>query len=321
MAYLEYLATEIAADHVDGLFTRREALRRLALLGLGTAAAGSLLAACGGSDAKAAPSTTVAATTGSSTATSPAPISSAQTTSSSATSAPTSTVTGSPSTPAQAVTFPGPTGILKGAFAAAVAPRGAVLIIHENRGLTDHFKALPNRFAASGYSALAVDLVSRKGGTDAFTDPAQATAALGAAAQGDLVADLKAGVDELIKRVPGKKLAVVGFCFGGGQVWSLLAAGEARLAAAAPFYGPGPASPDFAGSKAAVLGVYAEKDTRVNGTKDAMDAALTRANLTHEMKVFPGVDHAFFNDTGARYDQAQATAAYAAVLEWFAKYL
>ena len=116
-------------------------------------------------------------------------------------------------------------------------------------------------------------------------------------------------------------VGVVGFCFGGGQVWSLLAAGEPRLAAAAPFYGPGVVNPDFAGSKAAVLGVYAEKDTRVNGTKDAMDAALTKAGLVHELRVFPGVDHAFFNDTGARYDAPQAAAAYQAVLDWFGRYL
>jgi carboxymethylenebutenolidase len=104
-------------------------------------------------------------------------------------------------------------------------------------------------------------------------------------------------------------------------VWSLLAAGEPRLAAAAPFYGPGPSGANFSGSKAAVLGVYAELDSRVNASKDAMDQALTAAGLVHEMRVFPGVDHAFFNDTGPRYDATQATAAYQAVLDWFALHL
>jgi carboxymethylenebutenolidase len=132
---------------------------------------------------------------------------------------------------------------------------------------------------------------------------------------------MKAGLDELAKRAPDKKLAVVGFCFGGGQVWSLLNAGEPRLAAAVPFYGPGPANADFSGSEAAVLGVYAEKDARVNGTKDAMEAALTQAGLTHELRVFPGVDHAFFNDTGARYDATQAEAAFDATLNWFGTHL
>jgi carboxymethylenebutenolidase len=196
-----------------------------------------------------------------------------------------------------------------------------VLIIHENRGLTDHFKTLPARFATDGYDALAIDLLSRQGGTGAFADPAQATAALGAAKQDDLTADMRAGLDELGRRAPGTGLAIIGFCFGGGQVWSLLAAGEPRLAAAAPFYGPGPSGANFSGSKAAVLGVYAELDSRVNASKDAMDQALTAAGLVHEMRVFPGVDHAFFNDTGPRYDATQATAAYQAVLGWFAQHL
>ena len=58
----------------------------------------------------------------------------------------------------------------------------------------------------------------------------------------------RAGVSELLTRNPGAKVGAVGFCFGGGMVWSLLAAGEPRLAAAAPFYGPLPVNPSFAGS-------------------------------------------------------------------------
>jgi carboxymethylenebutenolidase len=210
---------------------------------------------------------------------------------------------------------------VQGSFAASPARRGAVLIIHENRGLTDHFQALPGRFSADGYDALAVDLLSRQGGTATFADPAQATAALSAASQADLTADMRAGLDELARRAPGAKLAIVGFCFGGGQVWSVLAAGEPRLAAAVPFYGPGPSGATFSGSKAAVLGIYAERDTRVNASMAAMDKALTDAGLVHEMRVFPGVDHAFFNDTGARYDATQAAAAYQAVLGWFGQHL
>jgi len=65
---------------------------------------------------------------------------------------------------------------------------------------------------------------------------------LNAAPDTRFVADLKAGVDELLRREPDREPGAVGFCFGGGMVWSLLAAGEPRLAAAAPFYGPLPAS-------------------------------------------------------------------------------
>ena len=82
------------------------------------------------------------------------------------------------------------------------------------------------------------------------------------------------------------------------MVWALLDAGEPRLAAAFPFYGPAPDQPDFAGNTAAVLAVYAELDARVNASRDTAEQALEAAGLTHEMKTYPGVDHAFFNDTG-----------------------
>jgi carboxymethylenebutenolidase len=93
------------------------------------------------------------------------------------------------------------------------------------------------------------------------------------------------------------------------------------VAAAAPFYGTVEPGVDFSGSRAAVLGVYAELDTRVNGTRDAAQAALEKAGLVHELRTFPGVNHAFFNDTGPRYDATQAAAAYQAVLDWFGRHL
>ena len=168
------------------------------------------------------------------------------------------------------ITFAGPAGELKGSWSAAPTPKGAVLIIHENQGLTPHFVTLPGRLAASGYSALAVDLLSRKGGTGAFPDEAQATAALTGTPMADLVADARAGLDELLRRVPGHKAGMMGFCFGGGMVWSVLAAGEDRLAAAAPFYGPLPDPHDFSKAKAAVLAFYGETDgDRVNGRNRA----------------------------------------------------
>ena len=60
---------------------------------------------------------------------------------------------------------------------------------------------------------------------------------------------MAAGLTELERRVPGAKLGIIGFCFGGGMVWTLLDAGEPRLAAAIPFYGPAPSAPDFAATR------------------------------------------------------------------------
>ncbi len=223
----------------------------------------------------------------------------------------------------EAITFTGPRGELQAAWASAAQPRGAVLVIHENRGLNDHIRSVAGRFAAAGYSALALDLLSQEGGTAALGDTANATAALGMAGQMPqrFVDDMRAALDELARRVPGAKLGAIGFCFGGGQMWSLVASKDPRLAAVAPFYGPLPQGADFTGSNAAVLGVYGELDARVNATRDAAEAALTRAGLTHEIVTFPGANHAFFNDTGANFNAAAAEQAWARVLDWFGQNL
>jgi len=296
--YRQYLAGEVAEDHAQGRMTRREALRRLGMMGFSAMGAAALLAACGGGD----DDTSQPAST--------APPASDVT--------PTTAVTGGPGT--ETISYPsGRATPLTGAWAPAPTAKGAVVVVHENRGLTDHIRSVAARLARDGYSAIAVDLLSEEGGS-AKVGEADAGAALNAAAP-RLVGDVKATLDELGRRQPGSKLGVLGFCFGGTATWSLLGSGEARVAAAAPFYGTVDRGVDFSGSRAAVLGVYAELDSRVNGTRDAAQAALEKAGLTHELRTFPGVNHAFFNDTGARYDATQAAAAYQAVLEWFGRHL
>ncbi|WP_433684500.1 dienelactone hydrolase family protein [Nocardia sp. CA-119907] len=294
-----YIAEEIATDHADGLIGRREALRRLGLLGVGATAAVALLAACSNSGDQA---------------------NSRSTGSTPAESSPPPGVNGAVA--ATAITFPGPGGRqLQAAWAAAAQPRGSVLVIHENKGLTDHIRSVTGRFAGAGYSALAVDLLSELGGTAAFKDPAAATAELGKIAPEQFTADLQAGIAELERRVPGKKLGATGFCFGGGLVWLLLAAGTPQLAAATPFYGPFPENGDLSGAKAAVLGIYAAKDERVIASRPTAEAALDRAGLTHEIYVAPNADHAFFNDTGPRYNPTAAAEAWRRVLDWYGTYL
>jgi carboxymethylenebutenolidase len=295
-----YLAEEVALDHVDGIIARREALRRLGLLGLTTGAAATLIAACGADEGggRATPTPQESAPPESAPPVSPSPLAT------------------------EAVTFPGPAGrSLQAAWVAAAEPRGAVLVIHENKGLNDHIRSVAGRFAAAGYSALAIDLLSAEGGSASFRDPGELTAALGRIPAERFVADLRAGVGELSRRAPGRKLAAVGFCFGGGMVWSLLGSGENRLSAAVPFYGPLPDGADFTGAGAAVLGVYAARDARVNASRDAATAALERAGLTHEVVTFPGADHAFFNDTGPRYNATAAADAWRRVMAWFDRHL
>jgi len=291
-----YLAEEIAEDHADGILTRREAVRRLGLMGLSASAASALLTTF----ATEAPAATAARKRRrGSTVTEWAPVAT------------------------QAITFSGRNGTLMAAFAPAARPRGSLLVIHENRGLTEHIKSVAGRFAAGGFSALALDLLSEEGGTGAFPDEAAVQAALAAVPPERFDTDMQDAVSELHRRLPRKGIAAIGFCFGGGMVWRLLASGERRLAAAAPFYGPFPEGGDLRRSKAAVLGVYGGLDTRVNATRDAAIAALVAARLQHEILIFTQANHAFFNDTNPpeRFNAPAAEEAYRRTFAWFEKYL
>ncbi len=284
----KYLAEEVAEDLADGIINRREAVRRLGLLGVTGAAAAGLLASFATGQAVAEPERTHGPAE-----TSWGPV------------------------PNESITFAGPRVPLMAAWAPAATPRGGVLVIHENRGLTEHIRTVAGRLAASGYSALALDLLSEEGGTGAFPGEAEVAAALAQIPPERFDEDMKASVTELKRRMRGKKLAAIGFCFGGGMVWRLLAAGEHRLAAAAPFYGPFPEGGDLGGSRAAVLGVYGGLDARVLATLPAAKAALEAARLRHELVTFTQADHAFFNDTGARFNPHAATEAWRRTLNWF----
>src|SRR5215210_7973698 len=249
----QYLAEEVAEDHADGIITRREAMRRLGLLGLTTSAATSLLTGFAAHPAVA--GGTPDDDYGGDHVRAWAPVAT------------------------EAITFAGPRGPLMAAWAPAARVRGGVLVIHENRGLTPHIALVAGRLAANGYSSLAIDLVSEEGGTAAVGDEAQVAAILAAAPPERFVEDMRAGITELRRRLPRTRIAAIGFCFGGGLVWRLLTAGEPRLAAAAPFYGPFPEGGDLSGSRAAVLAVYGGLDTRVLATRPAAHAALEAADL------------------------------------------
>jgi carboxymethylenebutenolidase len=114
---------------------------------------------------------------------------------------------------------------------------------------------------------------------------------------------------------------ITGFCFGGGVVWHTIAQDQS-IAAAVPFYGPPPDPVDSVSqTKAATLAFYAELDTRITSSADAMMAALQAAGVAHDYHVEPGAMHAFFNDTGASYNQAAAADAWPRALAWFQQYL
>jgi carboxymethylenebutenolidase len=200
-------------------------------------------------------------------------------------------------------------------------PIGGILVVHENRGMTAHIKDVVRRVATAGFSALAVDLLSRQGGADALTDPAGYAAELTKRPREAMHADLMRALSALSATGVGDRMGMTGFCFGGGMTWNAVAEG-ASLKAAVPFYGPAPANmAGLAATRTAVLGVYAERDSRITGGKEPVEAALRQSGSPHRVTVYPGVDHAFHNDTGQRYNAEQAEQAWVDAIGWFQQHV
>ena len=219
---------------------------------------------------------------------------------------------GDPRIIAGMVSFAGAAGDLLGYLAqpADGAVHPGIGVVHENWGLIEPNMDICRRYALEGYAALCVELVSRAGGTAQFMDDlARASGFLGGANPDDLVSDLISGVVFLSQQplVDSALLGATGFCFGGGLVWRLLEQ-DTNIKAAVPFYGPTPPLADAPNITAAVLGIYAELDTRITSSSNDLDAVLDAAGVRHDKWIAPGANHAFFNNTGPAYNPADAMA-------------
>lgn len=199
----------------------------------------------------------------------------------------------------------------------------AVIVIHENRGLTDHIRDVARRLAKARYVALAPDLASRGGGTARLGDMATRFFSMEAKPE-ELVSDLSAGLDFLAATMgvrPTDAFGVTGFCMGGSYTLRLAAANP-RVVAAVPYYGPAPSPIDqMKNTNAAILAHYAEMDDNVNRTRDMLEMVLKDAGKTFEKRIHPGTRHAFNNDTGQNYNEAAAVAAWTETLAWLDRHL
>jgi carboxymethylenebutenolidase len=196
----------------------------------------------------------------------------------------------------------------------------AVVVIHENRGLNAHIEDVARRAAKAGYLAIAPNALSPLGGTPANEDEARTQ--FTKLNQADTLQNFIKVFDYLPTRKDyNGKAGCVGFCWGGGMA-NQLAVNVPSLKAAVAFYGRQPAGTDVSKIKAAVQLHYSGLDERINAGKDAYVDALKKNNITHEVYVYDGVNHAFHNDTApTRYDEAAAKLAWQRTLDFFAKYL
>ena len=195
-----------------------------------------------------------------------------------------------------------------------------VVVIHENRGLNPYIEDVARRVAIAGFMALAPDGLTSVGGYPG--DDEKGAALFKQVDHGKMMEDFFAAAIWLKSRSDCTgKIAVLGFCFGGGVANQLAVRMGADLAAAVPFYGVQPSAEEAAKIKAPVLAHYAELDTRITSGWPGYDTALSAAHVTHEGYVYAGTNHGFHNDTTPRYDEAAAKLAWQRTLDWLNKYL
>ena len=324
--FKQYLLDEFVEDYQEGLISRRDALKLIAGITGSLALASSLLAACAPPTQPAAtalPTEPAAPTAAPTSVPAMPPTTVPPTAEPTATTVAEATARPSGEIEAQEVQFEGNGATLLGYWAkpAGDGPFPIVLVCHENRGLTDHIKDVTRRFAQAGYAALAVDLLSRQGGT-AGKDSSSVPGLLSSMPQEQFVQDFVSGL-RYAQQQPGvqaDRVGMTGFCFGGGVTWRV-AVGLPELRAAVPFYGPPPSADEVSAINAAVLAMYAERDSRITSTAPTMETAMQQAGKTFETVIYPDTDHAFFNDTGTRYNAEAAQDAWARMLAWFDRYL
>ena len=172
-----------------------------------------------------------------------------------------------------------------------------VLMIHEIFGLTDWARSMADDIAAMGYIVIAPDLLSgfgpNGGDTSAFPDQQSATKVVSGLDPAVVTADLNAAADYALKLPAANgKLAVAGFCWGGGKSF-LFATQRKNLSAAFVFYGPPPPTDDMKNISAPVYGFYGGNDARITATVPDTKTAMAAAGKKYVAVIYDGAGHGF----------------------------
>jgi carboxymethylenebutenolidase len=175
---------------------------------------------------------------------------------------------------------------------------GAVVVIHENRGLTDWVRTVADRLAENGYLAIAPDLLSgtapNGGRTSDFPTQDAAREAISKLDREQVMADLDVAA-KYVRTLPSAngKLAVGGFCWGGARTFDYANRGEG-IAASFVFYGTGPSTDEaVTGIDGPVHGFYGGDDARVNATIDTTRPLMEKHGKKYEPVIYAGAGHAF----------------------------
>ena len=213
--------------------------------------------------------------------------------------------------------------VLKGggylALPDAEGPHPGVVVIHEAYGLNENIKDITGRFADQGYAALAVDLFS---GRNKAVCMARYMAGMFRGSVNRFgIDDLKSALTHLasLPEVDAERIGAIGFCMGGAFAiaWACT---DNRLKAIAPFYAANPRPLDAVERACPVVGSYPEKDFTASAGR-ALDEALERHGIVHDIKIYPGAGHSFFDDRSRAHHKASAADSWMRVLGFFGDHL
>ena len=200
----------------------------------------------------------------------------------------------------------------------------AIIVIHENQGLTDHIRDVTRRLAKEGYVALAPDFLSRQGGTAKANPKGGGISNIRETTPWQGVAeDVASGFAylDVLPDVRRDKHGLVGFCWGGEMTFAA-ATQLPALDAAVVFYGRSPNPELMKNIRAPVMAHYGEKDPGVNKGIPETVEAMQKYNKMYDHRIYPGAQHAFNNDTNPeRFNAGAAKEAWSRTLDFFQKRL
>ena len=222
---------------------------------------------------------------------------------------------------AQSVSFPFGTTQLEGYLARpdGDGPFPGVIVIHEIFGLNENIKDIARRFAGAGYFALAVDLFAgRNRAVCMFRFMGEQ---LFKPLDNKSIHELKTALTFLAEQpgVDNARLGAIGFCMGGtfAIAW---ACNDDRLKAIAPYYSRNPRPLEAVARLCPVVGSYPTGDFTTPAGQQ-LDVELDRRNIPHDIKIYPGARHSFFNDKGRTYDAAAAQDSWQRVMTFFKEHI
>ena len=194
-----------------------------------------------------------------------------------------------------------------------------MVVIHEAFGLNENIREIADRFAGEGYVALAVDLFS--GRSRAVCMSRFMAGSLGLSSEPFGISDLQASLDYVsaLDEVDPARVGAIGFCLGGGLAIAW-ARDDQRLRAIAPFYGTNPRPVEALSRLCPVVGSYPERDFTARSAR-RLEKVLEEGGVPHDIKIYPGARHSFFNDRGRVYDAAASEDAWRRVLAFIQEYL